>query len=257
MVKIFSKQVRFTTVKKLKLIIVLVLLSINCYADTLSEIRTKVRERIRDNGPSGVQKYSDTVIKNWINEGQINAFRILEQTNESVLTRRYTFDTSTMTNEYTLPTNFIEMKRVYMMYTSTSNRTSYLRLDKTKIDALDRRILSWEDSTADEPREYFLRYTTYSVILGLDVYPNSDYAGTDFLRIDYIPLFDDLSSDTDEPFNGVSFLKPFHSLLVDYAEYKCTGNPKAQSDYVAKLELLRQDLIKNTDQKGRFRPVRR
>ena len=230
----------------------LICLSVSYSATTLSEVRNAVRQQINDTGPTSSEYYfSDTTLNYWINEAQLKIIKkcLCVETRTHITTSSTTFP-----NEYILPATFLEILRVYIINTSSANRTSYLRLSQTNYNRLDKDSSAWDDAGFSTPSEYYIRYTTYSVLIGLYPPPDEDHAGTDFLRIDYVKFFSDMSSDSDEIFNGLKYLEPYQDLLVDYTVAKCKGDTKYIAIWELQLKELRTDIINNPDKRGRINP---
>lgn len=239
--------------KKLILILLLFLYiwanwNTDVYADTLSGMRTKIRETIRDKGPSSTEyRFSDTTLNNWLNEAQI---RIIKETH--CMSTRYTIYTITGTREYELPANYLEMEKAYIVNSDSTN--TYTRLNRTEIDILDKSLLEWEDADNNEPTDYYVRTTSYNVVIGLFPEPDLLHSGTGYLRLDFIIKIGTMSADGDIPFNGVSYMYPYHYMLIDYTIAKCLRIGLSIADWV---DALKKDLLKNTDKIGKLKFRRR
>lgn len=224
-------------------------------ADTLAELTTKVRVIINDEGAVDSRKYSDATIKNFLNEGMR---RVVAKTKSVLVEYNITTSTLATNNEYSLPSDFVETDRVYIINKSTSNRESYTRIGRVDIDALDNTSLAWGDASRNRPSNYYIRETSSTVTIG--VYPpvSTAYAGTDWLKVYYIPVITSMSATTDEPFNGLSYLEDYHYILVDYAVYRTTKNIEWLKVFDAQLTEMKSEVGKDLDQfgGGQIKPFR-
>ena len=229
--------------KKLLLFLTICLLASNVFASTLSEIRTRIRLRLRDNGTSETYIYTDANLLDWINEAHgIIINRVLP-----VKTRTHINTSSTRNpNEYSLPSDFVKIDHAYIINTSSSNRTSYSKLDRKPIRRLADETKVWDDITSGTPTSYYLRYTTSSVLIGLSPFPNAAHAGTKYLRVDYTPRIAALTS-SDEPFYGLDYLEGFQYMLEDYTIAKARNDFGYLKLFDADIEKMKNDLLDIVD----------
>lgn len=242
--------------KKLILIFLLITgLSGLVYSDTLSSLREKTRYILKDTGPSSSEYYyTDTELNYWLNDAQRKVVNRMKSHN-NFITRRFHITTdSTTIAGYVLPSDFNEMRRVWIINVSSSARTSYTKIMLTDFAKLDKEQAAWDDVDRDEPMNYYLQYTTHNVTIHLYPMVDSVHTGTDYLRIDYISNIADMSADSDIPFNNLSFMVNYHDLLVDFAVWKCLGDIGKLSIFEAGLEMLRKDLNVIHDRKGKIYP---
>ena len=244
--------------KKLILVFLLISgLSGLVYSDTLSSLREKARFILKDTGPSSSEyTYTDTELNYWLNDAQRKVVNRMKSHN-NFITRRFHITTdSTTTAGYSLPSDFNEMRRVWTINTSSSVRTSYTKIMLTDFAKLDKDQTPWDDVDRDEPTNYYLSYTTYNVTIHLYPMVDTTHTGTDYLRIDYIPNFADMSADGDNPFNNLSFMVNYHDLLIHYTIFKCLKSIEWLNIFEAGITLLNKDLNIIHDRKGKIYPSR-
>lgn len=242
--------------KKIILSIIIILWINLSYADTLADLRNKIRYKIRDTGPQDVYRRTDTELNYWLNEAQREIVNGLKNYDNFVTLEYDITTTTTSAAGYAMPSNFNEMRRVYIINKSSSNRTSYTKLLYTEYAALDKNQTAWDDVDRDEPTHYFLEYTTSSVILHLYPLVDVSHAGTDWLKTYYIPKMYDMSLSTDIPFNGLSYLTPYHGMLADYGVAKCSRNISSLDMLTLIIERIKSDLKIILDRKGKLVPIR-
>ena len=149
------------------------------------------------------QRFSDTQINQFINEGQ-QLFDIESLCNY----KSYSFSLALKTTYYSLPSDYINVTRV---------TKDYMQLPELTPEALTSRSGEWEDVTGT-PIYYFINFSTRGKI-GMYPYPaSSSDLGT--VRLDYIAYSSALSSDSDTPFNGYNEFSAYSYSLVYYAAYK-------------------------------------
>ncbi len=179
------------------------------FALTLSDIQTEIRRNIRDTATdSSLQKYTDAVLLNLINEAQREVINITWAIHNST-----SLTLSASTTFYDLPTDLIAPIRVIF----TRNGRTY-ELDETTIKVLDDDNANWQNSSKGQPIEYYIRLSTQAAdpleIAYIPIPPNTS-TGTIFM--DYFMQSTDLSAGTDVPFEGFRHLYPYHFTLVYHA----------------------------------------
>jgi len=168
---------------------------------TLSQIRAEARYLVND-AQSTRQRYTDTQITSWANEGQ-KLIDVLSQCQR----KRYEFDTIVGTTYYAMPSDFITTMRV---------KYEDMPLPEVSLAALDKNP-TWDTDTGS-PLKYFVDFTTRGVI---GIYPFPGVAtDTETIKVDYIAYSTEMSSDSDEPFDAVNEFDAFHYALVYYCAYK-------------------------------------
>lgn len=179
---------------------ILLLLFVPCisFSITLSDIRTQIRRDMVDVKTSTtIQRFSDTEINFLINNAQREICDVVwclyTSTNISVLSG---------TTYYTLPTNYYAIERV--VYDN-----QYLLPEKT-IALMDREDSSWISANPTNPPEnYYLSIDKTQIGL----YPCINESSK-ILKVDYIKVPTDLSSDSDVPYDSNPKFYPYHELII-------------------------------------------
>lgn len=216
--------------KKLRLVLFLLLAGVaSSSALTLSEIRDQIRLRIKDSNTSR-QRYTDTQLNTLINEAHrdvVNATWVILNSTSITLVSGTTY--------YSLPSDTIDIARVTFDYVPLKETTFQDRDAQTPG--------SWETS-GGRPSRYY-QDPTQPGYIGFQPFPNS-VTSTGTIRIQYYAQANDLSDDTDEPFNGDNRYVPYHDLLVFFPCYKIflleNEIPKAQAyaqEYESRVILMR------------------
>lgn len=188
--------------KWLILTFVLCLCSSSARALSLTELRAD--SRLLTNDASGTrQRFTDAQITGWLNEGQ----RMLDVRSLCVY-KSFSFDLAAGTTYYSLPSDFLEIKRVLR---------DNIEIYEMTPAALDSRSSQWETSSG-VPTYYFLNFSTRTK-LGFAPFPAlSTDLGT--VKVDYIAYSTAMASDGDIPFGGTVEFYPYHYALSYYAAYK-------------------------------------
>lgn len=167
-------------------------------ARTLSQLRTDARVLVSDNGTR--TRFSDSVINNWLNEGQrLLAARTMcfKTSVKMAMTARTTY--------YSMPTNFIAASRVV---------SADQALTEMSVAGLDGKSRGWEIATG-QPTYYFVNFSSRGK-LGLAPFPSSSEDGDPF-KVEYYAYPDTMSADGDSPFNGNPEFTAHHHGLPFYA----------------------------------------
>ena len=138
--------------KKLILIFLLISgLSGLVYSDTLSSLREKVRFILKDTGPSSSEyRHTDIELNYWLNDATRKVVNRMKSHNNFITLRFHITTDSTTTAGYSLPSDFNEMRRVWIINTSSSARTSYTKLLWTDFKKLDKEQAAWDDVDRDD-----------------------------------------------------------------------------------------------------------
>jgi hypothetical protein len=189
----------------MKLFFLFLLLSPACaYSLNLSEIRADVRSLVTD-GHGTRQRFSDSELNLWINEGQkIADVRTL------CTYKSYDFNLIAGTTYYPLPNGFIAVRRV------TSGKLSIQEMSPA---ALDGRSAEWENASG-APTYYFTNFSTRGVI-GFAPFP-AVVGDTEAIHVEYMAYSADMTADSDIPFSGIVEFYPYHYALTFYAAYKAS-----------------------------------
>lgn len=174
------------------------------HAATLSEIRADARSMITD-AQGTRQRFSDSEINRWINEGQ----RITD-TRTLCTYKAFVFDLVAGTTYYSLPSDFLQIRRV------TRDNLSIIEMTPA---GLDGRSAEWEVSSG-LPTYYFINFSSRTKI-GFAPFPNVA-TDTATIKVEYNAYTPTLTSDSDVPFGGITELFPYHYSLIYYAAYKAS-----------------------------------
>lgn len=179
-------------------------ISVNASALTLSEIRTNARLLIKDSSSSR-QRYTDAQLNKFINEGQKDVIN-----NTWVITKSTTITLLNGTTYYSIPSDTLSVYRV------TRERKNLPETSLQKLDG-DSSNGSWA-SSGGTPISYFQDPSQTNKI-GFYPWPNSS-SSTGTVTFFYYAQGTDLSSDSDEPFNGEDRFTPYHDLLEYFVAYR-------------------------------------
>ncbi|TXH50773.1 MAG: hypothetical protein E6Q97_19715 [Desulfurellales bacterium] len=176
---------------------------------TLADIRTQVRRNVRDtSADTNFQRYSDAVLTDTINSAQrevVNAVWMLSTDT--------TFSAAAGTMFYDQPANFLAPLKVAFQKSGTSTRVELTEKSQAGLYSLNQ---NWESQTGT-PIHYYVRQKPDASVKQIGLYPApaATSLGTVYLTYTYTP--DDLSADSDEPFNGAPWLRTYHKVIVDYS----------------------------------------
>lgn len=212
------------------LLLFLVLIAPNCHALNLGEIRTDVRSLITD-GHGTRQRFSDTELNSWINEGQK-----LADIKTLCTYKATSFPLVIGTTYYTLPSDFLMLRRV---------TRDYLAIQELTPAGLDGRSAEWENQSG-LPTYYFLNFSSRTKI-GFAPFPmaTSDLAT---IKVEYMAYSPSLTADADIPFSGISELSPYQYALTFYAAFKASviderdNKSKVYLDSYASMTTMMKDL---------------
>ena len=134
--------------------------------------------------------------------------------------------TSSLTQTYAVPDNFIAVKRIVHVNTI---------LDEKSISGLDSSQQWW--SSRGTPKDYFIDFTTRTRI---GLFPIPVVASTGTMTITYYSQSEDLALLTDVPFNNYRKFNQFHYILALYAAYRgwlVYGDPSMAKFYFEEYAL--------------------
>jgi len=168
-------------------------------AETATSLIQKVRLVIRDPSETGRTRFSNTQILDFLNEAQRDAIGAT-----LCIRKQYSFDTSSGTRLYPMPSDFIAVDRLVhddMAFEEKSPK----KLDKVSTE--------WETVTG-EPINFFIDFSTRGM-LGFYPYPVTN-TSTATVTVDYFAQATDMGT-TSTPFNSIPEFTPFHQMLSFYA----------------------------------------
>ena len=218
--------------KKLFFVILLVFPLNLVDALTLSEIRDGVRLRIKDVGTSGQrQRFTDAQLNEMINQTHRDVVNVTWSVKKST-----TFALTANTTFYTMPTDLITIDRLVF-----KNRN----LEESSVQELDSEFNNADWRTTDgEPDRYF-RDAQRPDQVGFYPFPDDSGTSTGTVVMGYFAIAPELTSDTDEPFNGINRLQQYSDLMIYEAAYKVfliegdtTKALEYRQYYEARLELM-------------------
>jgi hypothetical protein len=184
--------------RKLALAFLIGLLPCLAGALTLSEIRTEARTMALDTGTTR-RRFSDTRLNAFINEAQRQTV-----TESRPILRSTQIELVVGTTFYSLPSDFLQVNRVTLDYDTLYELTPEAN-DKTS---------RWE-TTASEPTHYFINFSSRTKI-GFYPWPDS-VSSTGTVRVEYFAQTTDMSADSDQPYNAITELIPYHYGLAYFA----------------------------------------
>lgn len=185
-------------------IVLVFAIGVPAHASTLGELRSDARSLITD-AQSTRQRFSNSELNNWINEGQ----RIADI--KTLCTyKAFSFPLVIGTTYYSLPNDFLQLRRV---------TRDFLAIQELTPAGLDGRSAEWENQSG-LPTYYFLNFSSRTKI-GFAPFPNatSDLAT---MKVEYMAYSKSLTLDSDIPFEGIVEFYPFHYVLSYYAAYKAS-----------------------------------
>lgn len=199
-------------------------LSVNAVAYCLypmnkGDIRTSVRKAVSDTASNpSLYRWSDTELDKMINYVQ-DDFVYRTQGSEG----RYYITTTSNIAEYAMPSNLIKVKRVsYHIANTTNTFKRIIQLTRKGLDKDD----YWENRSAGDPMNYYLRASTSSYWIGLVPKPGSAYAGTNYLAVDYMINVSSMTEDTDYPFNSDQRMNTYHVSIVWGVSALCSAETR-------------------------------
>lgn len=177
---------------------------------TLAQIKTEIRRNIRDN-LSTSQRYSDTILESFINEAQkdvVNATFCLQDVQAITLVAGTTY--------YDLANDFYTSRLA--IYKNSSNRSSVL--EQVSERSLYQNNPDWARQPG-APVNYMISYSTSGgANLRVSFIPIPTTSSTGTVNVYYYNQVEDMSGDTDTPFNGVIHLQTWSHVLVDLVSYR-------------------------------------
>lgn len=193
---------------------------------TLSDIETHVRRHVADTATSStLQRYSDTIIDSVVNEAQ------REIVNQTFCIQASTgYSLSAGTTYYSLGSDFIAAVNVIF----TDRTGNVYKLKQLMPRSNYQKNPSFEKQSG-QPTNYIIRDSTTGTNAQEIAYipvPTSISTGT--VRVDYYAMANDLSSDSDVPFNGSYNLYSYHDMLVYFTTsrlFLMEGNTNAAAVY--------------------------
>ena len=196
--------------------------------------RGELRAKLKRDHPEA-NTFSDDQMNTELNEGQLEIAFLTD-----ALPTHANFNITSGTETYALSTiapDFLKIDREGGLQIKTvSSNSKFDRMVYRSMEKLDILFPFWRDASASTPHSYFLRGND------LFIYPKFNTAVTNGGRLYFIEKPDSMDADGTSPFNGVSWLTPFHKIVVLYAAMNILTAVKKYSDAQA-IETLYADRI--------------
>lgn len=178
----------------------------DCYCLTLSEAKLELRRLIKDTATSSaLQRYSDSVLTSYLNQGQ-----------RDVVTATWCLETSTGislspgTTYYDLPSNIISVKMVTYLPATNIRRRLNQKSYKAQIESNP----EWERQTGP-PMSYIVRGSTDTGLsLEMAFIPIATSASTGTANVDYYKQATEMTSDSDILLDGDYALVSYHNAVI-------------------------------------------
>lgn len=184
---------------KATLLICLALLPAPASALTLADLRTQARTLALDNGTR--LRFSTSTIDTWLNEAQ----KIITLEIKPIL-KSTSFELASGTTYYSLPSDFLQISRVTLRHQE---------IGETTPEALAGKVgWNWFESKG-LPSSYYINFSSRTK-LAFYPWPNTT-SSTGTVRYEYWAQSTDMSATTDQPWNSITELAPFHHALAYFA----------------------------------------
>lgn len=186
------------------------------------------------------QKFSDTQVTNFLNNGQRLAMSV-----SNCLVKSVNITLSAGTTYYSLPSDFVSVDRVWRV-------TSGAMLEMSPA-ALDGRSRGWNEISGT-PTYYFIDFSTRTNI-GFTPFPAAS-SDTDTYTVSYNARAADLVNGSDTPFNGVTELTDYQWALAYYAASIMAGldGLDVAKSYMDIYNSSVQQMAKRCRERPNFRP---
>ena len=183
----------------------------SAHALTLTNMQDQVRRNVRDTATdTTLQRYSNSLLTDWINEAQRDFFNATWCVKTST-----EITTSSGTLYYSLPDDFVAVE--YVIFTD-NNDLDY-ELKEVSEKSVIQKEGDYENTSTGASDRYFVRYSTSggnAFKMAFFLYPvTSTSTGT--ARVSYYEQPTDLSSGSDVPFEGHLAIYPYHDAIIYYA----------------------------------------
>ena len=198
---------------------------------TFTDIILDIRSGINDSGPYDYHFSTSTLIR------KINAVMNEACSLTGAIEGRAYYTTYSGVREYSLPSDCIGKKVLRAAYWISPSTSSFKRLEQFSIPELDAAYNKvWENRTSGLPINYYLRADK----IGLVPAPSATYSTSTAMMVDYIKYPAQASSVTlsSYPFSGLTYLYPYHKLIVIGVIADITGNVSTKQEYYALLERM-------------------
>lgn len=165
------------------------------------DITARARVYLKDQATApNRQQFPETTLLQFVSDGQreANAFAWLMQSSTTVALVGGT-------TEYSMPVDFMFPARV------TFNGQ---KITQTSYDAQDSNSLGWQNVNGGVVQQYYINNYLPTPQMGFIPAPTTASTGT--VVIQYVQQTQEITSDSQVPFNGWVTMTPYHEALVDY-----------------------------------------
>lgn len=165
------------------------------------DITARARVYLKDQSTApNRQQFPEATLLQFVSDGQreANAFAWLMQSSTTVTLVGGT-------TEYAMPSDFMFPARV------TFNGQ---KITQTSYDAQDSNSLGWQSVNGGVVQQYYINNYLPTPQMGFIPAPTTASTGT--VIIQYVQQTQEITSDSQVPFNGWVTMTPYHEALVDY-----------------------------------------
>lgn len=167
---------------------------------TLQQLISNSRTLALDGSSSTRQRFTDSQITEFLNEGQREALTATRCLRQSMV-----FQLIPGTTYYSLPSNYLTMERLTI-------GSKYLQ--EMSPAALDGRSRAWENASG-YPTYYFINFSSPALV-GFAPWP-AQSTDTDTVKMEYDVQATDMVNSADLPYNGVITMYDYHHALSYFA----------------------------------------
>ena len=243
----------------MKKIVFYLFLASSVFALNRGDIRTVIRQKLKDVGPTSSEYYySDSELNTRINLVQRDiCFRT------DAMRRFFYINASTDTRTYVLNADVLKIYSV--CFEDKESTGTFKKLDYTNEKALWRDYTNWEDLDSGEPLEWYQIFSstwaTSELRIGLKPPPSSVYTSTNGytlrIRIEASEQADDMTSDSDIPFNGNPRLYALHTAIIYGVCAMINENTIYDQKYRELIEIGKANMLEIPAREGGVSPRRR
>lgn len=237
---------KITTIAKFGVLLGLFLISSvnSVYCLNRGEIRSQIRMLVNDTDTdTSLNRWTDAQLNQRIEMAQLD---IIARSRGLTNTTYYTMVTSI--SVYALPQDLLTTNRVAYYIRNTTG--AYKKMERMTLLGLDEWNNYWQQLANGLPERYYI----WSSTIGIVPPPTVSYSGYNNLRIDYTVIPSSFVSDTSVPFNNVTYLYPYHELIIWYVVYWCKMDEKLYQEstffgnrYYDLLKIMYQELNSKED----------
>lgn len=203
-------------------------------------MRGDARLLARDANSNTRQRFADSEVTNFLNQGQREAV-----SRTQCIERSFSFQLTVGNTYYALPADYLTARRV---------TRSNLSLTEMTPAALDGRSRGWETASG-KPVYYWVNWSSRGLV-GFSPFP-AQSTDTDTVKMDYFAMTSDMSSDSDTPFNGIAEFVDYHQMLSYYAAARMTaidGRVALTQLYVQIYELMLKSMSDHCKARPNYLP---